>query len=223
MMMKMEEARMNLVKGDDDGMEEFQHDSLPDPEIPEGKGQEESSGKGNFSQPASSSNRKSGNGKVASWVSLFQNEEESLGSYASEIGQYSCVDLLREIEALELDADDEIHGLSHVDVEMMELPEELCSTFSENLGNGDLPSDLYVQEGNGNKEAEVVAMGQEKKTKSKCGPVLVEARPTRVTRDERTMMEKAQKRKMKANLEGNKGTVKTHNPSLLCLLLRYQR
>jgi hypothetical protein len=89
MMMKMEEARMNLVKGDDDGMEEFQHDSLPDPEIPEGKGQEESSGKGNFSQPASSSNRKSGNGKVASWVSLFQNEEESLGSYASELGQYS--------------------------------------------------------------------------------------------------------------------------------------
>jgi hypothetical protein len=147
MMMKMEEARMNLVKGDDDGMEEFQHDSLPDPEIPEGRGQEESSGKENFSQPASSSNRKSGNGKVASWVSLFQNEEESLGSYASEIGQYSYVELLREIEALESDADDEIHGLSHVDVEMMELPEELCSAFSENLGNGDLPSDFMFKKG----------------------------------------------------------------------------
>jgi hypothetical protein len=125
-------------------MEEFQHDSLPDPEVLEGRGQEESSWKGNFSQPASSSNRKSGNGKVASWVSLFQNEEESLGSYASELGQYSCVKLLREMEALESEADDEIQGLSHEDVEMMEIPEELRSTVSKNLGNRNLPCDLYV-------------------------------------------------------------------------------
>jgi hypothetical protein len=83
------EGKDDPGQGRDNGMEEFQHDSLPDPEVLEGRGQEESSWKGNFSQPASSSNRKSGNGKVASWVSLFQNEEESLGSYASELGQYS--------------------------------------------------------------------------------------------------------------------------------------
>jgi hypothetical protein len=42
--------------------------------------------------------------------------------------------------------------------------------------------------------------------------VLVEPRPARVPRDGRTMMEKAQERKIKVILEGNKGIVKNTNP-----------
>jgi hypothetical protein len=59
----------------------------------------------------------------------------------------------------------------------------------------------------------MVDMGQEKKTKGKWGPILVEARPTRVPRDGRTIMEKVQERKMKANLKSNKGNHKKPFPT----------
>jgi hypothetical protein len=122
-----------------------------------------------------------------------------LGPFASDLGQYSCVKLLREMKAIESEPEDELQVVSHEDVEMTELPEELRSVLSKNVGNRNLPSDLYVlpdmmitdQDGDGIKIIEVVAMGQEKKTKSKWGPILVESWPTRVPRDGRTIMEKA--------------------------------
>jgi hypothetical protein len=84
-------------QGDDNGLEEFQHEHLPDPDVLKGKEQGESSDKGNHSQSAGHSNTRSNRGKVASWISLFQDEEESSGIFASELGQYSCVKLLREM------------------------------------------------------------------------------------------------------------------------------
>jgi hypothetical protein len=51
--------------GDDSGMEEFQHDALPDPEAPGEKGHEGSSTGGKLNQCAGSSNRDSSNKKVA--------------------------------------------------------------------------------------------------------------------------------------------------------------
>jgi hypothetical protein len=51
-----------------------------------------------------------------------------------------------------------------------------------------------------------------KEVEPKWGPILVEKRPSRIPKDGRTVMEKAQARKKLANLEGNKGISKTSNP-----------
>jgi hypothetical protein len=53
-------------QGDDNGMEEFHHESLPGPEAPGDKKQEGFSDGGKFIQCTSSSNRDSSNRKVAS-------------------------------------------------------------------------------------------------------------------------------------------------------------
>jgi hypothetical protein len=49
---------------------------------------------------------------VATWASLFQTEEENLSLRSSEIGQYSCTKLLREMENLESETEDEISTLA---------------------------------------------------------------------------------------------------------------
>jgi hypothetical protein len=55
------------------------------------------------------------------------------------------VRLLREMEAIEFDTDDdEIQHIPLEDVEMLELPKELCPDLSENAENKSLPADLYV-------------------------------------------------------------------------------
>jgi hypothetical protein len=48
--------------------------------------------------------------------------------------------------------------------------------------------------------------------KKKCGPILVEKRPSRYQLDGKTIMEKAQERKKKTNLDGCKGNSKSYNP-----------
>jgi hypothetical protein len=59
------------------------------------------------------SNTKSGSSKkVATWASLFQTEEENLSLRSSEIGQYSCTKLLRKMENLESETEDEISTLA---------------------------------------------------------------------------------------------------------------
>jgi hypothetical protein len=50
---------------------------------------------------------------------------------------------------------------------------------------------------------------QKGRTKTKWGPVLVEPRHSRFSREGRTIMEKAQDRKKKVNLKSTKGTNKT--------------
>jgi hypothetical protein len=131
------------------------------------------------------------------------------------------VRLLREMEAIEFDTDDdEIQHIPLEDVEMLELPKELCPDLSENAENKSLPADLYViqdkmvldQNQAMDKMSDIICEGQEGRPKNKWGPVLVEPRPTKVPRDGRTIMEKAQDRKKKANLESTKGINKTLNP-----------
>jgi hypothetical protein len=51
----------------------------------------------------------------------------------------------------------------------------------------------------------------QKRDKSKWGPVLVEKRPTRSQKDGRTILEIAQDRKRRTNLEIPQGITKTHN------------
>jgi hypothetical protein len=64
--------------------------------------------------------------KVASWASLFQDRDNSMLAGNSEIGQYSCTRLLREMEMVESDFDEEIEGLSTYDLELVRLPEAVC-------------------------------------------------------------------------------------------------
>jgi hypothetical protein len=157
---------------------------------------------------------------VASWASLFQNEVEGAGTCATEIGQYSCMKLLKEMEAIESDADDEIQHVSLEDMEMMELPKDMRSIFSKVSENKNLSANLYVipdrmaldQVQEMGESTEVVGKGQGRKPRDKWGPMLVEPRPTRVPRDGRTMLEKAQDRKNRVNLENSKGINKDPNP-----------
>jgi hypothetical protein len=49
------------------------------------------------------------------------------------------------MEAIEAEVDeDEVQHMSLEDVEMMELPRDLCQELSENAENRGLPTDLYV-------------------------------------------------------------------------------
>jgi hypothetical protein len=189
-------------------MEEFHHDPLPDSDASKGKEQGEPSAGGKLSQYENSSNKDSSTKKVAYWASLFQNDEEHSKTCASELGQYSCVKLLREMEAIESDADDEIQYMSLEDTEMVDLPKDLCSDLLENGENKNLPADLYVIPDRMDLDHEK----QEGISKNKWGIVLVEPRPSRVPRDGRTIMEKAQDRKKKTNLENTKGIDKSLNP-----------
>jgi hypothetical protein len=121
--------------GEDSGMEEFQHDSKSEDKRSGGDaGQDKhnseqgKSGSGQKLGGASgSSGRHSNSKKVSTWVSLFQTNEENVGSENSELGQYSCTRLLKEMEALESDGDDEIASMVMDDGEMVTLPEVLCS------------------------------------------------------------------------------------------------
>jgi hypothetical protein len=155
---------------------------------------------------------------VATWVSLFQTEEENLGLMSSEVGQYSCVKLLREMEALESDADEEISILTVEDVEMMNIPESLCSELVETRNAPTLPDDIYTLPKMMNitqelpQRAEPAKPNREKKRreKEKWGPILVEPRPSRSMKDGRIVLERAQDMKKKTNLEEPNGI--SHNP-----------
>jgi hypothetical protein len=83
---------------DVDGMEELDHSDI-DPKTAPSKEQ-----KRNENTPAQGhqSSRAGGSSKrVATWARLFQDEENMCQIENSGIEDYSCVKLLREIEALE--------------------------------------------------------------------------------------------------------------------------
>jgi hypothetical protein len=62
---------------------------------------------------SSGPSNKSGSGKrTATWTSLFQTEEEIFGLENLEMGHYSCTRLLKEMEALESDADEEVSTMA---------------------------------------------------------------------------------------------------------------
>jgi hypothetical protein len=88
--------------------------------------------------------RTSGGKKVATWASLFQTDEENFGLENSEMGQYSCTRLLKEIEALDSDIDEEISTMAIEDTEMVHLPKAMYYEILDNRGEVDLPADVYT-------------------------------------------------------------------------------
>jgi hypothetical protein len=66
--------------------------------------------------------------KVVTWASLIHNEHLSLE--ASEIEQYSCTKLLREMEVVDSDDENEESMLAQDDVEMVCLPKNICAEIS---------------------------------------------------------------------------------------------
>jgi hypothetical protein len=62
----------------------------------------------------------------------------------SGIGQYYCVKLLREMEQIDSDAEDEASVIAQGGVEMISLPENLCVDFFGDKWVRGLPDDIYT-------------------------------------------------------------------------------
>jgi hypothetical protein len=110
---------------------------------------------------------------------------------SSELGQYSCIKLLQEMEALESDIEDETSNMQE-DVEMINLLEQLCMELTEQRKMTTLPKDVYTipdmmevcqVQGRDNGE-EVSLKPQNREGKDKWGPLLMEKRLTRFQKDD---------------------------------------
>jgi hypothetical protein len=157
--------------------------------------------------------------KVADWVGLFQSEGERKMMEPAKIGQYSCTKLLKDLEApgVESGEDEVMDELG--DDELVHLSENLCQRLIDARDNKDLSEDLYVipevildSEVEAEKKLEVgkMKMGAKKK-KEKWGPTLVEKRSSKGQHDGKTILDKAQERQKRTNLEGGAGISKTSN------------
>jgi hypothetical protein len=155
---------------------------------------------------------------VSDWVSLFQNAEENRFIRESEIGQYSCSNLLRKMEVVLSESDKEDVVMTARDEEVMFLPECVLEKFVEVRRDAGLPDNLYDlpdgPEQSGIMEVEQVGQVLDKTekggNKKKWGSVLV-PRPRRQDNDGRTILEKAQDRKKLTNLDGCHGNSKIYN------------
>jgi hypothetical protein len=131
------------------------------------------------------------------------------------LGDYSCTKLLRELESIASDTEEEGVGVDDDD-EVMRIPEERVQGALPKERKGGLPDNLYVlPELDEEKDGSVDTQMQEAevtKLEKKWGPVLVEKRFGRQQKDGRTMMEKSQERKRRVYLDGGKGNPKTYNP-----------
>jgi hypothetical protein len=78
----------------------------------------------------------------ATWASLFQSRDENEALGKSELGQYSCARLLREMELAEQESDEEIQPIA--EDELVTLPPEWCKQMKGLEVAGSLPTDLYV-------------------------------------------------------------------------------
>jgi hypothetical protein len=82
--------------------------------------------------------------QVATWAKLVQNNDEQFELGSCEIGQYSCTKLLREMEAVDSEANDEASVAAMDDVEMVCLPDDVCAEISSGKWIKDLPEDIYT-------------------------------------------------------------------------------
>jgi hypothetical protein len=110
------------------------------------------------------------------------------------------------------------------DVEMINIPENLCVELTKIRRDSTLLDDFntlpdmmditqeHPQEATGAKPVKEKKKGE----KEKWGPILVEPRPSRGVRDGRIVLEKAQDRKKKANLEIPKGIPQNSFDALSC-------
>jgi hypothetical protein len=189
--------------GDDMGIEELDHDSVPENRPP----LNEKADRGDVNGSGGGTSGKSGSGrKVASWASLFQSDEADMLLEASELGHYSCTKLLREMEAIESDGDDDMSQDEH---ELCVLPTEWCHERIDDLGIDGLPENPFSDQEVEMQDHEMVKTdcnnmsdkGHPKAAKTKWGPTLVDKRPRKKKPDGRTVLEKAQERKKTTNLE----------------------
>jgi hypothetical protein len=176
--------------------------------------------KRNVGSGSRSSTIPSGSRKLMNWVSLFQDSEDTMRMENSELVQYSCSRLLREMEATEVESDEEKDPMCMDDAEVLRFPAEWIKEEEIKKRAQDLPDNIYnlpkLRSDCGvvsKTEEEMNLDGNPKKEgEPKWGPILVEKRPSRIPKDGRTVMEKAQARKKLVNLEGTKGISKTSNP-----------
>jgi hypothetical protein len=77
------------------------------------------------------------------WVSLFQDSEEVVRMEDSEFSQYSCSWLLREMEAAEIESDEEENAMCLDDAELVRFPGEWINKESESMKVEGLLDDLY--------------------------------------------------------------------------------
>jgi hypothetical protein len=207
-------------------MEELEHDMVDEKKTPKGsKDGSSSAGSGNKPAGCSASSK-----KVASWASLFQDDDSVKRLEFSEIGSYSCSKFLRDMKAMEAEEDED--DLSEEDDELTTLPESWCQSLVKDEMCLDLPQNLY-------QISEMVVPSQEKVIvdqevsaveqgvtlgkyqqggKTKWGPTLVNKRPSRGQKDGKSMLAKAQERKKISNLVTAKGK-SSMTISLLFLLL----
>jgi hypothetical protein len=101
---------------------------------------------------------------------------------------------------------------------MVRIPGNLLDKLAGQEKALGLPENLYMLpelgDQNGDKDAVEVLDHSEKDPnpgKRKWGPILIEKRPCRKPQDGRTIMEKAQDRKRRTNLDGVKGDSKAYN------------
>jgi hypothetical protein len=110
----------------------------------EGRGQATPGPSQNMGRLQGSGSKYGDSQQVATWANLFQNNVEQFDLGSCEIGQYSCTKLLREMEVVDSEAEDETSDAAVEDVEMVCLPDEIYAEISSGKWLKDLPEDIYT-------------------------------------------------------------------------------
>jgi hypothetical protein len=77
------------------------------------------------------------------WISLFQNSDENRLLHETEVGQYSCTKLLREMEAAESESEGGDIVMNNADEEeLVHLPEAWLENLADKKSGGGLPNNL---------------------------------------------------------------------------------
>jgi hypothetical protein len=113
---------------------------------------------------------------------LFQDKENMGQIENSRIGDYSCIKLLRDMEALEQEEEEEVQDHE----ELVTLPEDWCARFVNSMQTNGLPKDLLsipevikVEHNDVREEAREDGLGGAQKiNRGKWGPTLVGKRPS---------------------------------------------
>jgi hypothetical protein len=170
--------------GDDNGMEELDHES-------ESKGKRTPKRSTHNQDGAKDGHPRAGSvegsRKVASWAALFQ-DSDCCRVGSSELGHYSCTKLLKEMEVLESDVEEEEQDMMQADDELVRISVEWLQRSLEEHRSDGLPEDLdglpEYREGKGvcnieNRKMAKAEVGTGKNKKKERGPVLVEKRSIR--------------------------------------------
>jgi hypothetical protein len=80
---------------------------------------------------------------VVAWAKLFQDDDSVKRLEFSEIGSYSCSKVLREMEAMEAEEEEDDLSVDKLDEELTTLPESWCHCLEKDEMCLDLPQNLY--------------------------------------------------------------------------------